>query len=152
MKDLSNRDPNPGLRAAMQPFLGRPAAPRYFPLWLARGPRRVDARGVTRVFLGLAVFCLSCAAKTTPRPAPPPAVPQPELEAALEPEPTLAPGPSASPAAPVSGSNGVAGRNLDQPRVGILHSLSGTISFHEAPLMNTVLMAIDEVNRSGGVL
>ena len=36
--------------------------------------------------------------------------------------------------------------------VGILHSLSGTMSFSEAPLVDAALMAFDEINRSGGVL
>ncbi len=36
--------------------------------------------------------------------------------------------------------------------VGILHSLSGTMSFSEAPLVDAALMAFDEINRTGGVL
>ena len=37
-------------------------------------------------------------------------------------------------------------------KIGILHSLSGTMSDSESPVVDTVLMAIDEVNRAGGVL
>lgn len=37
-------------------------------------------------------------------------------------------------------------------KVGILHSLSGTMSFSESPLVDATLMAIDEINQSGGVL
>jgi len=36
--------------------------------------------------------------------------------------------------------------------VGILHSLSGTMSKSEAPIVEILLMAIDEINDSGGVL
>jgi urea transport system substrate-binding protein len=36
--------------------------------------------------------------------------------------------------------------------VGILHSLSGTMSFSEAPLVDAALMAFDEINQGGGVL
>ena len=36
--------------------------------------------------------------------------------------------------------------------IGILHSLSGTMSFSEAPLVDGALMACDEINRSGGIL
>lgn len=37
-------------------------------------------------------------------------------------------------------------------KVGIIHSLSGTMSFSESPLVDATLMAIDEINQSGGVL
>ena len=37
-------------------------------------------------------------------------------------------------------------------RVGILHSLSGTMAISEAPLVEAALMAIDEINQSGGIL
>ena len=36
--------------------------------------------------------------------------------------------------------------------VGVIHSLSGTMSFSESPLVDAALMAIDEINQSGGVL
>ncbi len=36
--------------------------------------------------------------------------------------------------------------------VGILHSLSGTMCFSEAPLVDAAVMAFDEINQSGGVL
>jgi urea transport system substrate-binding protein len=36
--------------------------------------------------------------------------------------------------------------------VGILHSLSGTMSFSEAPLVDAALMAFDEINQNGGIL
>lgn len=37
-------------------------------------------------------------------------------------------------------------------RVGILHSLSGSMALSEAPLKDAALMAIDEINQTGGVL
>jgi urea transport system substrate-binding protein len=37
-------------------------------------------------------------------------------------------------------------------KVGILHSLSGTMAMSEVPVKDAELMAIDEINRSGGVL
>lgn len=37
-------------------------------------------------------------------------------------------------------------------KVGIIHSLSGTMSFSESPLVDAALMAIDEINQAGGVL
>src|SRR6185503_15479305 len=40
----------------------------------------------------------------------------------------------------------------DTIKVGILHSLSGTMAISETALKNTALMAIDEVNAKGGLL
>jgi urea transport system substrate-binding protein len=37
-------------------------------------------------------------------------------------------------------------------KVGVLHSLTGTMATSETPVVNAVLFAIDEVNREGGVL
>lgn len=37
-------------------------------------------------------------------------------------------------------------------KVGILHSLSGTMAISEAPIKEIVLMALDEINQAGGVL
>ena len=37
-------------------------------------------------------------------------------------------------------------------KVGILHSLSGTMAISEAPIKEVVLMAIEEINQAGGVL
>ncbi len=37
-------------------------------------------------------------------------------------------------------------------RVGILHSLSGTMAISEAPLIDPALLAIAEINQTGGVL
>src|SRR5690606_32553578 len=40
----------------------------------------------------------------------------------------------------------------DTIKVGVLHSLSGTMAISETVLKDTVLMAIDEINAAGGVL
>jgi urea transport system substrate-binding protein len=40
----------------------------------------------------------------------------------------------------------------DTIKVGVLHSLSGTMAISETALKNTVLMTIDEINAAGGVL
>ena len=37
-------------------------------------------------------------------------------------------------------------------KVGVLHSLSGTMAISETTLKDTVLMLVDEVNKSGGLL
>ena len=37
-------------------------------------------------------------------------------------------------------------------KVGVLHSLSGTMAISETVLKDTVLMAIEEINAKGGVL
>jgi ABC-type branched-subunit amino acid transport system substrate-binding protein len=43
-------------------------------------------------------------------------------------------------------------RRCDTIKVGVLHSLSGTMAISETVLKDTVLMAIDEINAKGGVL
>jgi urea transport system substrate-binding protein len=40
----------------------------------------------------------------------------------------------------------------DTVKVGILHSLSGTMAISETSLRDVLLFAIDEINASGGVL
>src|ERR1700754_2985125 len=40
----------------------------------------------------------------------------------------------------------------DTIKVGVLHSLSGTMAISETVLKDTVLMAIDDINAKGGVL
>jgi urea transport system substrate-binding protein len=40
----------------------------------------------------------------------------------------------------------------DTIKVGILHSLSGTMAISETALKDTALMTIDEINAKGGVL
>ena len=49
-------------------------------------------------------------------------------------------------------SIGLAAHAADTIKVGILHSLSGTMAISETVLKDTVLMAIEEINAKGGVL
>lgn len=43
-------------------------------------------------------------------------------------------------------------RAQDTVKIGILHSLSGTMAISETSLRDVVLMAVEEINKSGGVL
>ena len=43
-------------------------------------------------------------------------------------------------------------QSKDTIKVGILHSLSGTMAISETVLKDTVLMAIEEINAKGGVM
>src|ERR1700704_4020798 len=43
-------------------------------------------------------------------------------------------------------------RAQDTVKIGILHSLSGTMAISETSLRDVVLMAVDEINASGGVM
>lgn len=47
---------------------------------------------------------------------------------------------------------GVTAHAADTIKVGILHSLSGTMAISETTLKNTALMAIEEINAKGGLL
>lgn len=47
---------------------------------------------------------------------------------------------------------GVSAQAQDTIKVGVLHSLSGTMAISETVLKDTVLMAIDDINAKGGVL
>ncbi|UOF88843.1 urea ABC transporter substrate-binding protein [Fodinisporobacter ferrooxydans] len=64
---------------------------------------------------------------------------------------TVLVGCSTQSAAPSSGS---AQQTADKGpiEVGVLHSLSGTMSISEVPVKDAELMAIDEINKAGGVL
>lgn len=55
-----------------------------------------------------------------------------------------------SPSAPASG--GGEASSDDVIKVGILHSLSGTMAMSEVPLKDAELMAIEEINANGGLL
>lgn len=52
--------------------------------------------------------------------------------------------PSASPPLPAPAG--------DPIRIGVLHSLTGTMSSSESPVVDAVLLAVNELNQSGGVL
>lgn len=61
----------------------------------------------------------------------------------------------AAPTKTTSGSaaaSGAGGPSGDPIRVGVLHSLSGTMSISETSVRDATLMAIDEINARGGVL
>src|SRR5439155_6193635 len=51
-----------------------------------------------------------------------------------------------------AGTGGAAGSGGDKIKVGILHSLTGTMAISETSLKDVELMAIDEINKAGGVL
>jgi urea transport system substrate-binding protein len=50
------------------------------------------------------------------------------------------------------GLNSLSALAAETIKVGVLHSLSGTMAISETALKETVLMAIDEINSKGGVL
>lgn len=52
----------------------------------------------------------------------------------------------------VSGLASVSALAADTIKVGILHSLSGTMAISETALKETALMTIDEINKAGGVM
>src|SRR5437660_9334522 len=51
-----------------------------------------------------------------------------------------------------SGCQGGAGGGGGKIKVGILHSLTGTMAISETSLRDVELMAIEEINKAGGVL
>ena len=55
-------------------------------------------------------------------------------------------------AALLSVSNYAFAQAKDPIKVGVLHSLSGTMAISETSLKDVALMTIDEINKSGGVL
>ncbi|MBK6651758.1 MAG: urea ABC transporter substrate-binding protein [Betaproteobacteria bacterium] len=55
-------------------------------------------------------------------------------------------------AATLAGLSALPAHAADTIKVGVLHSLSGTMAISETVLKDTVLMAIDEINAKGGVL
>ena len=54
--------------------------------------------------------------------------------------------------ATIAGLSSLPAHAQDTIKVGILHSLSGTMAISETVLKDTVLMAIDDINAKGGVL
>jgi urea transport system substrate-binding protein len=49
-------------------------------------------------------------------------------------------------------ASGLSAHAADTIKVGILHSLSGTMAISETSLKDTALMAIEEINARGGLL
>src|SRR5450755_2705041 len=58
-----------------------------------------------------------------------------------------APAPGAAPAAPAAPAD-----DKGPIKIGILHSLSGTMAISETSLKDVALMTIEEINAAGGVL
>jgi urea transport system substrate-binding protein len=61
-------------------------------------------------------------------------------------------GSSSSESSAETSASADAGADGDTIKVGILHSLSGTMAISEVTVRDSELLAIDEINRSGGVL
>ncbi|MCX6017754.1 MAG: urea ABC transporter substrate-binding protein [Chloroflexi bacterium] len=57
-----------------------------------------------------------------------------------------------APAAPKPAANAPAAAASDTIKVGVLHSLSGTMSISEVSVKDSTLLAIEEINAAGGVL
>ena len=75
------------------------------------------------------------------------------LKACTNPPANQTPGsPVASPPSPTPTASSVASVSGDTIKVGILHSLSGTMAISEKSVVDAELMAIDEINAAGGVL
>jgi urea transport system substrate-binding protein len=72
-----------------------------------------------------------------------------------EPAPTAAAAPSASAvasAAPAAAADAPKAKDTSPIKIGILHSLSGTMAISETSLKDVALMTIDAINKKGGVL
>jgi urea transport system substrate-binding protein len=129
-------------------------------------PKRISSR--RRFLAGLAAIAgagalAACSPAATPTPAP--AKPGPEGAPAPKPAapapttapaaaaattapaaaPTTAPAPAASAAAKPAATGGTI-------KVGILHSLSGTMAISETSVRDAELLAIEEINAAGGVM
>jgi urea transport system substrate-binding protein len=78
------------------------------------------------------------------------------LVAACQPPAETAPAETAAPAAPSAPTETAAApapaNDTGPVKVGILHSLSGTMAISETSLKDTALMAIEEINAEGGIL
>ena len=53
---------------------------------------------------------------------------------------------------PFAVPSSIAGKGQPPIRVGVLHSLSGTMAHSESPVVDATLLAIDELNQRGGLL
>ncbi|HET8932185.1 MAG TPA: urea ABC transporter substrate-binding protein [Polyangiales bacterium] len=67
------------------------------------------------------------------------------------PQPAAAPEPGATPSTPTATTE-TPSADTGPIKVGILHSLSGTMAISETSLKDVALMTIDEINEKGGVL
>jgi urea transport system substrate-binding protein len=93
-------------------------------------------RTLPPVALSAAAFCLmSCGGSTT------------ETEVAAAPDPAPAETSTASTPAPTPTPS-----SSDTVKVGVLHSLSGTMAISETSLRDVLLFTFDEINAAGGVM
>src|SRR6478736_10423693 len=66
--------------------------------------------------------------------------------------PSAASATTAAVAAPAATPEAPKGKDTSPIKVGILHSLSGTMAISETSLKDVALMTIESINKSGGVL
>ncbi|MEO6601335.1 MAG: transporter substrate-binding protein, partial [Polyangiaceae bacterium] len=59
---------------------------------------------------------------------------------------------SSAAAAPMAAPEAPKGKDTSPIKIGILHSLSGTMAISETSLKDVALMTIDAINKKGGVL
>jgi urea transport system substrate-binding protein len=93
--------------------------------------------------LAAGLFVLGCSPEPTPKAGTPKETPKagtPSTETPKEPVKTTTETP-----AKTSGSS-------ETVKIGVLHSLSGTMAISETSLRDVVLMAVGEINKAGGVL
>ena len=69
------------------------------------------------------------------------------VSACQKPQEAAAPAPGAAPAAAAAPAD-----DKGPIKIGILHSLSGTMAISETSLKDVALMTIEEINETGGVL
>jgi urea transport system substrate-binding protein len=93
--------------------------------------------------LGLLAACGAPAPSPTAAPAKPATEPTKPAAAATT-------APAAAPAAPSTAAKPTG--SADVIKVGILHSLSGTMSISEVSVKDATVLAIEEINKAGGVL
>ena len=102
------------------------------------GPRR--ASSLTSLLLVLMILLTACGPAATPAAAPTTAAPAAEATEATE-APTEEAGEEGEETAAEGGTI----------KVGILHSLSGTMSISEVSVKDATLLAIEEINAAGGI-
>jgi urea transport system substrate-binding protein len=108
---------------------------------MATRPLRIERRDFMRKwFMVLAAWCQLGTAACDKGDAKP-------METAKPAESTSTAAPTAAPAAPAK-----AAPSTGPIKVGILHSLSGTMAISETSLRDVALMTINEINAKGGVL
>jgi urea transport system substrate-binding protein len=108
-----------------------------------RGHTRRPSTLFVTLFLIAAALLSACGGAASAPTAAPAATSAPAATAAPAAEATAAPAAEATAAPAASG---------DTIKVGVLHSLSGTMSISEVSVKDATLMAIEEINAAGGVL